>query len=163
MILSRLALGVALLALIGLIGVLMWLTRTYINGMPIPIVFLEMTPVSKVLLFPAVLIALAGVVIGLISLTSRPSGQSHTNPAEILLWLTGAGSVAFAFLAAAYVELNVQSAIAAVGPVSFAVTAPARAEGLLCLIIGLSGAIPSLLILQILEGRRRRAAGIRGA
>lgn len=155
MTLSRIALGIAVIALIGLTGVLIWLTRTYINGIPIPIIFVEMTPVPQMLLVLGILIAMAGLVIGLISLPSPPPGDGRATSAEILLWLTGAGGVALGFLGAAYGELNIQSAIAAVGPVSFAAIAPARAEGLLCMIAGLICAIPSLFILQVLENRRR--------
>ncbi len=115
------------------------LLATYAPGYPVHALFTEADIVAKLCMMamaPAALLALAG-------------GFSGVR----VLALIGAGlAVALGVLGAAWVEMNVQAAIRAVGPVSFAVTAPSHAEALFCLACGFGVATLTLGTLR-LRGR----------
>jgi hypothetical protein len=90
------------------------LLTAYAPGYPVHALFTDADIVAKLCIMamvPAALLALPGALSGV-----------------RVLALIGAGlAVALGVLGAAWVEMNVQAAIRAVGPVSFAVTAPSRA------------------------------------
>lgn len=70
--------------------------------------------------------------------------------------LAGAGgAVGWGLLGALYVEMIVQQVLASVGPTRLAVVAVSHAEALTVLLIGLTGAVVSLGLLQL---RRPRSA-----
>ena len=128
--------GLALAALVAAFGVHRWLMAEYAPGMTSVGAFLDAAPVVKMIMVSC-LLALIGVtimaLIGVATAAAKPSGGEI----EVALALTAAGAILFGLLGAAYGEMNTQIAISRVGPVSFAVTAPSRAEALLCLSYGL--------------------------
>lgn len=127
----------ALLAMAAL--TLTWLFLAYLPGMTPLDLFLEGSVILKLVQMAVVLVALLAII----------GGATGTR----LLALLGSGlAVGLGLVGLAYSEMVIQQAMAAVGPVGFAVTAPSHAEGLLCLVMGLA---ISTIALGLLKLRRR--------
>lgn len=123
------------------VAALVGLMAAYMPGASLADVFLLMGPVSKLCLMAATVVGLLAIIGGL----SRSGALARiASGLAVLLGLLGA----------VFSELMSQMTIAAVGPVSFAVTAPSRVEALLCLAVGLGAALISLGLLHL---RRARA------
>ena len=130
----------------------------YAPGVGPLMLFFGITPVLKVIVIFIGLMLPGMVVVGLAGLAWPRRQEAGPGPAEVLLWLSASLCVAFGVLAGLYGEMNTQLGIKAVGPVSFAVTAPSRAESLLALTVGLSGAA---LALAFSVGIVTRRLGVR--
>lgn len=120
-------------------GVYVWLIQTYVGGADPLSIFMGATIVTQMCMMMAVLALLPALIGALI-------------PVRLLAWISAGGAVVFGFLGALYSEMMTLAAMRAVGPVSFAVTAPGRAEALLCLSLGLFVALAALGLLK-LRGR----------
>lgn len=127
----------ALLAIAAVI--LAWLFVAYLPGMTPLDLFLDASVILK-------LVQMAMVLAGLLALIGGATGTR-------LLALLGSGlAVALGLMGLAYSEMVIQQALAAVGPVGFAVTAPGHAEGLQGLVMGLVISTTALVLLK-LRGR----------
>jgi len=114
----------------------------------------EMSPVPKVVVIFIILNMIGVTLTGLIGLLVTRRSERGPGGPEILLWVATGVCTVFGVLAALYSELNTQIGIRAVGPVSFAVTAPSRAESLLALTVGLAGATLALAFMVGIVNRR---------
>ncbi len=127
----------ALLALAAL--ALIWLFVAYLPGMTPLDLFLGGSVILK-------LVQMAMVLAGLLAIVGGATGTRT-------LALLGSGlAVGLGLIGLAYAEMVIQQAMAAVGPVGFAVTAPGHAEGLLGLVMGL---VISTIALGLLKLRGR--------
>ena len=118
---------------------LTWLFVAYLPGMTPLDLFLDASVVLK-------LVQMAMVLAGLLALVGGATGTRT-------LALLGSGlAVGLGLIGLAYSEMVIQQAMAAIGPVSFAVTAPSHAEGLLGLVMGLVISTTALGLLK-LRGR----------
>ena len=118
---------------------LAWLFVAYLPGMTPLDLFLDASVVLK-------LVQMAMVLAGLLALVGGATGTRT-------LALLGSGlAVGLGLIGLAYSEMVIQQALAAVGPVSFAVQAPSHAEGLLCLVLAL---VISTIALGLLKLRGR--------
>lgn len=127
----------ALLAIAAL--TLTWLFVAYLPGMTPLDLFLDGSIILK-------LVQMVMVLAGLLALIGGATGTR-------LLTLLGSGlAVALGLMGLAYSEILIQQAMAAVGSVSFAVTAPSHAEGLQGLVMGL---VISTIALALLKLRGR--------
>lgn len=133
------------------------LSTVYLEGLSPLVTFMEAPVMLKLAMLWSALAAFCGGALILVSLFFRPGAGQNPSSLEILLWLAAAAACSIAALGAAYGEMNTQLAIAAVGPVSFGVTAPGRAEALLCLALGFWPATACLLAQTRLAARRRAA------
>lgn len=132
-------LAVVAIAFATSVGVYVWLIQTYVGGADPLSIFLGATIVTQMCMMMAVLALIPALIGALI-------------PVRVLAWISACGALVFGFLGALYSGMMTQAAIRAVGPVSFAVTAPGRAEAMLCLSLGLFVAVAALGLLQ-LRGR----------
>lgn len=127
----------ALLAIAAL--TLTWLFVAHLPGMTPLDLFLDASVLLK-------LIQMALVLAGLLAIIGGVTGMRF-------LALLGSGlAVGLGLIGLAYSEMIIQQAMAAVGPVGFAVTAPSHAEGLQCLVMGLVISTTALALLK-LRGR----------
>ena len=118
---------------------LIWLFLAYLPGMTPLDLFLESSITLKLVqmaLLPAALLAIIGGATGTRSLALLGSGLA----------------VALGLIGLAYSEMIIQQALAAIGQVRFAVTAPGHAEGLMVLVFGLAISVVALGLLK-LRGR----------
>lgn len=118
---------------------LIWLFLAYLPGMTPLDLFLESSITLKLVqmaLLPVALLAIIGGATGTRSLALLGSGLA----------------VALGLIGLAYSEMIIQQALAAIGQVRFAVTAPGHAEGLMALVFGLAIAVVALGLLK-LRGR----------
>ena len=126
-----------------------WLVGRYAPGYSAAQMFMNADIIAKLVIMLVLPLTFGALVLGVIGLFVRgPAGSIR-----MLLMLTAAASAGLGLLAALYGWMNIQTAIRAVGPVSFAVTAPSWAETLLALSFGLFGALVALGF-HALMGRR---------
>lgn len=127
----------ALLAIAAL--TLIWLFVAYLPGATPLDLFLDASVILK-------LVQMAMVLAGLLALIGGATGSRP-------LALAGSGlAVGLGLIGLAYAEMVIQQAMATVGPVGFAVTAPSHAEGLQGLVMGLAISTTALALLK-LRGR----------
>lgn len=137
-------LAIIAIALIATIAGAIGLMIAYLPDVSLAQILISMSLVTRLCLMLAFVLGVVGVIGGL----SRSAALAQI--AAGLGFLIG-------LLGAVYGELMNQMAIAAVGPVSFAVTAPTRVEALIALALGLSVALVSLGLLRLRTGRQRIA------
>ena len=130
------ALGVSVGALAGLMSL-------YLPGVSLGEVLISTSVVTKLCLMLALVLG----VVGVIGAVSRSA---------VLTRIAAGAGVLIGLLGAVYVELINQLALAAIGPVTFAVTAASRAESLISLALGLGVALISLGLLRLRSGRPER-------
>jgi len=126
-----------------------WLVSRYAPGYTAAQMFMDADPVAKLAIMLAQTLTFGALVLGAVGLFIR----SAVGAFRMLLMLIAAASAGLGVLAALYGWMNIQTAIRAVGPVSFEVTAPSYAETLLALSVGLFGALVALGFHALL-GRR---------
>lgn len=126
-----------------------WLVSRYAPGYTAAQMFMDADPVAKLAIMLAQTLTFGALVLGVIGLFIRSAAGTF----RMLLMLIAAASAGLGVLAALYGWMNIQTAIRAVGPVSFEVTAPSYAETLLALSVGLFGALVALGFHALL-GRR---------
>lgn len=131
------------IALIASVGALIGLMSLYLPGVPLGEVLTSTSVVTRLCLMVALVLG----VVGVIGAVSRSA---------VLARIAAGAGVLIGLLGAVYVELINQLALAAIGPVSFAVTAPARVESLISLALGLGVALISLGLLRLRSGRPER-------
>ncbi len=117
-------------------GACFWLIQTFAPGMGSIGMLLDADIVVKLSMFTIILAAAPALIGGLIGMRPR-------------VYVAGGAAVVLGLLGALYGEMNTQAALRAVGPVSFAVTAPSRAESLFCLSLGLFVALMALGLLKL--------------
>lgn len=123
-------------ALVATVGAVIGLMSVYLPGVSLGEVLMSTSVINKLCLMLAVLLG----VVGIIGALSRSA---------VLARITAGAGFLIGLLGAAFVELMSQMTIAAIGPVSFAVTAPARVESLASLALGLGVALVSLGLLRL--------------
>ena len=126
-----------------------WLVSRYAPGYTAAQMFMDADPVAKLAIMLAQTLTFGALVLGVLGLFIRSAAGTF----RMLLMLIAAASAGLGVLAALYGWMNIQTAIRAVGPVSFEVTAPSYAETLLALSVGLFGALVALGFHALL-GRR---------
>ena len=132
----------AVVALVVVLAIEAWLFAAFLPGYTPLALFLDMGSVMMMVTMVILLLAVMGLIGGL------------TGDAGLARIASGL-AVIFGLLGAAYGELTTQMGIQyAGGTVSFAVTAPARAQSLAHFGLGLSVAVVSLALLRM----RRRPA-----
>nr|MBF0664721.1 hypothetical protein [Brevundimonas sp.] len=119
-----------------------WLLTTYASGLSPAVLFMDADIVAKMVMLTLMLLSLPILVLGLVGVLVR----SAARPMAMVLRIAGLAAAVLGLLAAAYGWMNIQSAIAAVGPVSLAVTAPSWAEVLLVLAYAMFIAAVALLL-----------------
>jgi len=118
---------------------LIWLFVAYLPGATPLDLFLDASVILK-------LVQMALILAGLLAIIGGATGTR-------LLALLGSGlAVGLGLIGLAYAEMIIQQAMAAVGPVGIAVTAPSHAEGLQGLVMGLAISTAALALLK-LRGR----------
>ena len=117
-----------------------WLVSRYAPGYTAAQMFMDADPVAKLAIMLIQTLTFGAIVLGVIGLFARRAAETF----RLLLMLIAAASAGFGLLAALYGWMNIQTAIRAVGPVSFEVTAPSYAETLLALSFGLFGTLVAL-------------------
>ena len=117
-----------------------WLVSRYAPGYTAAQMFMDADPVAKLAIMLAQTLTFGALVLGAVGLFIRSAAGTF----RMLLMLIAAASAGLGVLAALYGWMNIQTAIRAVGPVSFEVTAPSYAETLLALSVGLFGALVAL-------------------
>ena len=130
-------------ALVATVGAVIGLMSVYLPGVSLGEVLISTSVINKLCLMLAVALG----VVGIIGALSR---------SVILARITAGAGFLIGLLGAAFVELMSQMTIAAIGPVSFAVTAPARVESLTSLALGLGVALASLGLLRLRSSRPER-------
>jgi hypothetical protein len=126
-----------------------WLVSRYAPGYSPAQMFMNGDIIAQLVIMLVLPLTFGAVLLGVIGLFVRgPAGSIR-----MLLMLTAAASAGLGLLAALYGWMNIQTAIRAIGPVSFAVTAPSWAETLLALSFGLFGTLVALGF-RALAGRR---------
>jgi hypothetical protein len=126
-----------------------WLVSRYAPGYSVAQMFMNADIIAKLVIMLVLPLTFGALLLGVIGLFVRgPAGSIR-----MLLMLTAAASAGLGLLAALYGWMNIQTAIRAIGAVSFAVTAPSWAETLLALSFGLFGALVALGF-RALAGRR---------
>jgi hypothetical protein len=118
---------------------LTWLFVAYLPGATPLDLFLDGSVILK-------LVQMVAVLAGLLALIGGATGS------RALALLGSALAVGLGLIGLAYSEMVIQQAMAAVGSVSFAVTAPSHAEGLQGLVLGLVISTTALGLLK-LRGR----------
>ena len=121
-------------------GTCVWLLGRYLPGYTAAQMFMDADPVAKLAIMLAQTLTFGALVLGVLGLFIRSAAGTF----RMLLMLIAAASAGLGVLAALYGWMNIQTAIRAVGPVSFEVTAPSYAETLLALSVGLFGALVAL-------------------
>jgi hypothetical protein len=129
-----------------------WLMSRYAPGYSVAEMVMNADVIAKLVIKLVLLLTFGALLLGVIGLFARGAAA----PVRMLLMLTAAASAGLGLFAALYGWMNIQTAVRAIGPVSFAAIAPSRAETLLVLSFGLFGAIVALG-LRALIGRRGRA------
>ncbi|WP_421730396.1 hypothetical protein [Brevundimonas sp.] len=119
------------IALAVVLVIEIWLFATFMSGVSPLAVLLEMSVVMKMAAVVVLLLAMTGVIGGLLREAA-------------LAGIVSLLAVAIGLLGAAYGEMNVQAALQAVGPVDFGVTAPDRAQSISLVALGLFVAVMSL-------------------
>lgn len=123
--------------------------------------FMIAHPVSK--LGMLLLLALGGLLClaALIAVfVRRPAtDQRPSSPIDPIIWLGILALIGLSVLINVYQEIAVQMAIKEVGPVSFAVTAPQRAEQLFVFELALWPSAFALIMLLVARARRAKALG----
>ena len=130
------ALGVSVGALAGLMTI-------YAPGVSLSEILGSTMVITKLCLLLVVVIG----VVGIIGALSR---------SVVLARIAAGAGFLISLLSAVYVELMTQMTLASIGPVPFAVTAPARVESLISLALGLGVALISLGLLRLRSGRPER-------
>ena len=130
------ALGVSVGALAGLMAI-------YAPGVSLSEILGSTMVITKLCLLLVVVIG----VVGIIGALSR---------SVVLARIAAGAGFLISLLSAVYVELMTQMTLASIGPVPFAVTAPARVESLISLALGLGVALISLGLLRLRSGRPER-------
>lgn len=130
------ALGVSVGALAGLMAI-------YAPGVSLSEILGSTMVITKLCLLLVVVIG----VVGIIGALSR---------SVVLARIAAGAGFLISLLSAVYVELMTQMTLASSGPVTFAVTAPARVESLISLALGLGVALISLGLLRLRSGRPER-------
>jgi hypothetical protein len=130
-----------------------WLVATYAPGASPAALFLEADIIAKLVMFLLMLLTFPILIVGAIGLLARDAAR----PMVGVLRVAAAAAIALGLLAAAYGWMNIQSALAHVGPVGIEVTAPSWAEVLLGLAYALLVAGFALLFAV---GAGLRARGI---
>ena len=130
------ALGVSVGALAGLMAI-------YAPGVSLSEILGSTMVITKLCLLLVVVIG----VVGIIGALSR---------SVVLARIAAGAGFLISLLSAVYVELMTQMTLASIGPVTFAVTAPARVESLISLALGLGVALISLGLLRLRSGRPER-------
>jgi len=120
-------------------GACIWLVQTYASGMTPIMIFMDSGVIAKLCMLIIQLTLFLALIGGLI-------------PVRMLAHLSAGAAVTFGLLGALYGEMMTQAALRAVGPVSFAVTAPGRADSLFCLSMGLFVALVALGLLRLRGG-----------
>ncbi|NJC40521.1 hypothetical protein GGQ87_000779 [Brevundimonas alba] len=110
-----------------------WLLSGFAPGFSAAAVFLEADIIVKLVMILLMLLTLPILVLGGIGLATR----SAARPMGMSLRIIALVCVLLGGLAAGYSWMNIQSAIAVVGPVSFEVVAPSYAEALMAFACGL--------------------------
>jgi len=139
-------------------GVHLWLMGRYLPGVSTGAMFLDATPVVKLIVIACLLALIGLVVLTVIGLAMAAGSSGGSGEIEVLLAVTGGAAIVFGLLGAAYGEMNTQIAISRIGAVSFEVTAPSRAEFLLCLSLGLLCGVIGLGGAALLRTLRLRRA-----
>ena len=131
------------IALIASVGALAGLMAIYAPGVSLSEILGSTMVITKLCLLLVVVIG----VVGIIGALSR---------SVVLARIAAGAGFLISLLSAVYVELMTQMTLASIGPVTFAVTAPARVESLISLALGLGVALISLGLLRLRSGRPER-------
>jgi hypothetical protein len=133
-----------------------WLLSTYAPGASPAALFLDADIIARLVMLLLMLLTFPILVVGAIGLLARDAAR----PMVMILRMAAAASVVLGLLAAAYGWMNIQSAVASIGPVGIEVTAPSWAEVLLGLAYALLVAGFALLFavgVGLRAGRLRKA------
>lgn len=133
-------LAIIAIALIATAAGAVGLMIAYLPGVSLAEILISMSAVTKLCLMLAFVLGMVGVIGGL----SRSAALAR---------IAGGLGFLIGLLSAIYGELMNQIVIAAVGPVSFAATAPTRVEALIALAVGLGVALVSLGLLRLRTDR----------
>ncbi|OGN43407.1 MAG: hypothetical protein A2623_13500 [Caulobacterales bacterium RIFCSPHIGHO2_01_FULL_70_19] len=133
--LHALALVAATAGFLVAAGACAWLLTTYMAGYGPGMLFLEADILLKLAMMICILLWLPITGLGVAGLSGRSRGIGG------LLAAAGWSSALLGLLAGAYGLLMIRMTLNAVGPVRFAVTAPAYAEAALAAAVGLAGAM----------------------
>ena len=133
--LHAIALTAATAGFLATAGACVWLLTTYMAGYGPGMLFLEADILLKLSMMICLLLWLPIAGLGVVSLLAPGRAISG------LLVVAGVGSALLGLTAGAYGLVRIQMALNAVGPVRFAVTAPAHAEAALAAAVGLAGAM----------------------
>ena len=104
-----------------------WLLTSYAPGLSPALVFLEADIIAKLVMLLLMLLTFPILVLGLVGVLVRSAARSMA----MILRIAALAAAVLGLLAGAYGWLNIQTAIASVGPVGIEVTAPSWAEVLL--------------------------------
>ena len=124
------------IALVVSVGELAGLMTIYAPGVSLSEILGSTMVITKLCLLLVVVIG----VVGIIGALSR---------SVVLARIAAGAGFLISLLSAVYVELMTQMTLASIGPVTFAVTAPARVESLISLALGLGVALASLGFLRL--------------
>ncbi|HYC73373.1 hypothetical protein [Brevundimonas sp.] len=121
------ALAVVAVALAAAATGCSWLLNTYAPDLSPARLFLEADIIAKLAMLLLMLLTLPILVLGVFGVAVRSAARSMA----MILRIAALAAGVLGLLAGAYGWLNIQTAIARVGPVSIEVTAPSWAEVLL--------------------------------
>jgi hypothetical protein len=130
-----------------------WLVATYLPGASPAALFLGADIIAKLVMLLLMLLTFPILIVGGIGLLARDAAR----PMLRLLRMGAAAALVLGLLATAYGWMNIQSALAHIGPVGIEVTAPSLAEILFGLAYALLVAGFALLF-AVGVGLRERAA-----
>ena len=144
------ALVVLILAALSLVAI----CQLYLQGMSPLILILEAAFVVKIIMVFIILLIIPITVLALVALIfGRPSMGGRSGALGIMLLLGSGATVMFGLLGAAYSSMGTAAGIQAVGhAMPFDIIAPSVGEALMCLALGLLGAVIGL------SGRARLGA-----
>jgi hypothetical protein len=139
--LSRLVAVAAILVLATAIGLALY------AGMPLPYLFLDASPIAKMVMMLVMLTLVVGGVMAIALLLNRKARPSSALP------VLGLCAALLGALGALYGFSNIAMALSRVGPVSLPVLAPSLSQTVFQLALGLVACAISLLANEALKAR----------